>query len=83
MYYNQCTFVKNLGFGKKLTYVAYIPTTYAKLYNIVKLKRNDVWEDGWEIWQVGPKVDEKALPDAHAEVKAHRRRTGDSLPKKA
>ena len=83
MKYNQCTMMASVGFRGKTTYTAYIPTKYAIKGKLLKLKINDKWENGWEVISVGPQIDEKCLPDAHAEVKAHRKRTGDSMPKKA
>ena len=78
MFYNQCSLIKD----KKTTYIAYIPNEYAIIGKMLKLKINDVWENGWVVKGIGPKIDVKMLPDAHAEVKAHRKRTGDSMPKK-
>lgn len=87
MTYNQCSFIKRHYLTKDLRqyvdfyYTAYIPTKYAIEGKVLKIKIDDVWEDGWIVISVGPKVDKKALPNTHAEVKAHRKRTGDSMRK--
>ena len=76
--YKQCTLKK--GNTQK---VSWIPSKYAKLNKILKLKRGDVWTDGWEVISVSTnEVDEKILPDSHNMIKSHRKRTGDANPKK-
>jgi hypothetical protein len=87
MKYCQCTLEKptETGFLRKVTY---IPAKFAVLGKVIKLKQtinpdfDDDWEDGWVVKNFGEAVDEKHLPDSHAEIKAHRRATGDALPKR-
>jgi hypothetical protein len=42
---------------KNANQTSYIPEQFARVGNIVKLKdQNGVWEDGWVIFQCGPRV---------------------------
>lgn len=89
-YYNQCTLEKEVVAQTQQTdpsrltlkQVSWIPTKYASLGRIVKLKNDQgEWEDGWTITSVGEKTPENVIPDIHAGIKAHRKSTGDSLKK--
>lgn len=61
---------------------SWIPEKYAKIGDKLKLRENDVWDDGWEVMFVGDDVlKQEDLPDAHKAAKVHKKRTGDSLPK--
>jgi hypothetical protein len=59
--------------------VSWIPQKFASLGEVVKLKDDDEWSDGWVIESVGTTNE---LP-THIDkaVREHRKRTGDSLPK--
>lgn len=86
MIYNQCTLVKRESTNDKdativSTRVSYIPKKYAILNKILKLKNNDVWEDGWKVTFVGPDTPEDQVPDVHSDIKGHRKMTGDSIKK--
>ena len=76
MIYKQCVIQKDTT---KTT--TWIPEKYAHKGKILKLKDNGVWEDGWAVVSVGSALDEKYLSDSHKDIKLHRKRTGDSLPK--
>lgn len=79
--YRQCTLVKNRR-GVTFTKVSWIPSNFAKIKKILKLKYNDKWEDGWEVVSASEKeVEEQHLPDSHKAIKGHRKMTGDSIPK--
>ena len=82
MKYCQCTLQKRTETGY-VEVVSYIPQKYAKLDNTLRLKEeNGEWQTGYTVKTVGEPIDESLLPDRHEEVKAHRRATGDSLPRK-
>lgn len=82
MKYNQCTLEKTVG-GHKMQIVSYIPSKFANIGQSVRLKNEEEkWDGGYIVKTVGPAVDEEFLPDRHSEIKAHRRATGDSMPKK-
>jgi hypothetical protein len=82
-YYRQCTLERPTENGCEKI-VSYIPDKFAKVGATVKLKEeNDEWSTGWIVKTASPaKVEEKLLPDSHRDAKAHRRATGDALPKK-
>ena len=76
VYYSQC----KLKRGNTET-VCWIPEKYAIIGKVVKLKGLDEeWEEGWVVEQSYSRVLEENLPDSHKEIKAHKKRTGDSLP---
>lgn len=45
------------------------------------MKKDGKWDDGWMVDHVSDPVDEP--PDSRAAIRSHRKRTGDSSPKKA
>lgn len=81
--YTQCTLEKYNNCGGRTTQTSFIPSKFAVLDSIVRLKDAcGIWEDGWLVISVGATVDEDFLPDSHKAIKEHRKKTGDSLPKK-
>jgi hypothetical protein len=81
-FYCQCRLTKKIPTGQ-LELVSFIPEKFAVVDRILKLKNEDgQWEDGWRVHNVGSRVGEDLLPDTHADIKAHRRATGDALPKR-
>ena len=58
---------------------AYIPSKFAKLNKIVKIKTDDGWDCGWKVIFVGHTINE--VTNVRQQIKKHRRNTGDSLPK--
>lgn len=59
--------------------VAFIPIKYAVLGKVLKIQNNaGRWIDGWVVMSVGEPM---VPPNIHKEIKSHRKRTGDSLPK--
>lgn len=77
MNFQQCKLKKENTFQ-----VAFIPSKFAKVNKMLKIKENDIWTDGWKVFEVySTIVAEEMLPDSHKIIKAHRDKTGDSLPK--
>ncbi len=71
--YRQCVLVKD-----GVQQVAWIPAQFAIYRNVIQLKADGQWSDGWMVWEVWPQsVPERQLPDSHLERKAHKRATGD------
>jgi len=50
-FYRQCVLEKETS-----RQTSYIPETYAIKDQVLQLKENEVWEDGWKVIKVGPKV---------------------------
>jgi hypothetical protein len=74
--YRQCTLVKN-----NVATVSYIPSEYAIVGKILKLKKDDdTWSDGWVVESAGALT--SSPPDYRKDIRAHKKMTGDSLPKK-
>jgi len=82
-YYKQCTLRKTLNPTTTRTQVAWIPEKYASEGKVIKIRNeDDQWDDGWVVLSNGDtKRSEKQLPDYHAMIKGHRKKTGDALPK--
>lgn len=57
----------------------YIPEKFAKLGEILKIKTNGVWKDGWEVTEVGTSI--AGIPDIRKSIRGHRKNTGDSIKK--
>lgn len=68
---------------KKNTFqTSYIPEKFAILNKIVKLKEDGEWNDGWKVIAVSSlRHKDDDLPDSHAQIKWHRKTTGDSQKK--
>lgn len=80
-YFCQCRLSKKNGNASTTSQVTWIPEKFAKIGDMLKLKNNDVWVDGWKVESVGGRLEEAMLPDPHNDIKAHRKSTGDSLRK--
>lgn len=73
MKYKQC----RLKRGTSET-TSWIPEKYAVPGKTLKLKEGNVWVDGWTVeWASEESRPEELLPDYHAEIKGHRKATGD------
>lgn len=48
----QCRLYRHLPEGRQ-TQVAWLPEKFAEVGRILKLKDNDVWEDGWVVSSIG------------------------------
>lgn len=81
-YYKQCHLEKKTKESIS-SQVAWIPEKFAKAGNVIKIKNDDnTWVDGWVVKSFGEtRIEEDDLPDSHAAVKSHRKRTGDAMPK--
>jgi hypothetical protein len=76
-YYRQCKLQKKNTFQ-----TSYIPEEFAVMNKIIKLRDNNVWDDGWKVIAVSSsRHADDNLPDSHSSIKAHRRATGDSQRK--
>lgn len=53
-YYRQCEMRKPLENGYT-SHIAWIPEKYAVKEKIIKIKFDDGWIDGWEVYYVGNK----------------------------
>jgi len=84
-YYKQCTLRKTLGPTTTRCQTAWIPEKFAIKGKVIKIRDKDdgdQWDDGWVVLSNGgTKRSEKQLPDYHAMIKGHRKKTGDALPK--
>lgn len=80
--YRQCRLKRTL---KESTchQTSYIPEPFCVEGKVLKLKNsNGEWENGWVVEQASShRVEHDELPDAHQEIKSHRKATGDSQRK--
>lgn len=58
--------------------MSWIPAKYAVKGKTLKLRSNGEWEDGWVVNETYATRMDDDLPDSHAEIKSHRKATGDS-----
>jgi len=79
--FRQCT-LRKPSCGGHVEIVVYIPIKFASVGDTLRL-RNDsgVWSDGWVVHAVHGTLSKSELPDTRPSIKAHRRKTGDSLPR--
>jgi hypothetical protein len=82
MIYKQCVLRKYKDDSSYSELVSFIPDRFSNVGETLKLKNNDVWEDGWKVISVGAALEEKNLPDSHKAIKQHRKATGDAEPKR-
>jgi hypothetical protein len=81
VYYRQCQLVRPCS-GGEMRLTSWIPETFAVTGRRLRIRDGEDWQEGWIVGYVGPyRVAAEDLPDPHDDVKRHRRRTGDSLPK--
>ena len=78
--YIQCKLVRSVGTECHVM-TTYLSKKHAELDNVLKL-RNEFgkWIDGWIVFGVFTHK-RIGVPDIRKSVRAHRKRTGDSLPK--
>ncbi len=81
--FKQCVLNKQGPDGFKST-VTWLPAEFAVKGRTLRLKKSDdSWDLGWTVFSVSETaLSEKCLPDYHKDIKAHRKATGDSMPKK-
>ena len=59
---------------------AFIPEEFAVEGMVLKIKQDGKWEDGWKVTGIG--IKRIGVPQVAKSIREHRKRTGDSLPKK-
>ena len=69
--YRQCRLEKKDGEGVK-EQVAFIPAEFAFVGNIVGIKKDGLWEDGWTVMVAGPDTDESYVNGLRRAWKRHR-----------
>jgi hypothetical protein len=80
--YAQCS-MRRIVDGSCVVTTSYIPTQFAKVGRVLKLKdSDDRWVDGWVVETVGDVVVEgDSVPDHRKAIRNHRKSTGDSAPR--
>jgi hypothetical protein len=78
--YRQCELIKKTSEGE-VRQTSYIPEKYAIKGKVLKLLKNDIWDNGWLVVFAGDLIDEP--PDWKQAIRVHRDNTGDSEPKVA
>ncbi len=81
VYYRQCELIKKIDANLVERDTCWIPEKYAVYGDILKIRQNGEWTDGWYVSEVGIKLLESLIPNPHSMTKTHRKQTGDSLPK--
>lgn len=79
VFYRQCALCQD----RLRWQTSWIPEKFAVQDKVLRLKNAaGKWEDGWVVVLIGKtRLPENLLPNTHAEVKQHRRNTGDAMPK--
>lgn len=77
--YVQCHLRRNMEGGGHSELTTFLPAKFAVKNMTLKLRTNSGWQDGWKVVRTYSK--RYGVPDVRKEVRAHRKRTGDSLPK--
>ena len=82
-YFRQCHLVKRVEAGT-MHQTTWIPERFAIVGKVLKLRDDGgAWDDGWRVERAGrTRLAEDDLFDSHQDTKAHRRATGDSMPKR-
>jgi hypothetical protein len=76
--YTQCRLEKTV-FEATIEQTAWIPSCFARVGNTIKIKKADVWVDGWKVVATYQSMDE--VPHFELIRRTHRKKTGDSEPK--
>jgi len=72
-YSRQCVLINaNANGGKKIK-TSWIPEKFAIVGKVLKLKENGEWEDGWEVFKVGTRLDSKTVNENSQLHKKHRK----------
>jgi hypothetical protein len=81
IYYRQCRLVRKVASGE-VHQTSWIPEPFAVVGQVLKLRQDTEWVDGWTVtWVSDTRLAKEMLPDPHREIKAHRKTTGDSMKK--
>ena len=80
--YAQCA-MRRIVADTSVVTTAYIPTKFAKVGRVLKLKdSDDHWVDGWVVETVsGVIVQGDRVPNYRKAIRNHRKSTGDSTPR--
>lgn len=76
----QCQLERSTTTGK-VVQTTWLPSRYATRGAHLRLRDDGVWTDGWKVVVVGS--ESARAPNAHADARAHRRATGDALPRRS
>ena len=83
LHYRQCHLEKGMA-GGKLCQTSWLPEPFARVGQVVRLRDEANWVDGWLVTTVSEvRFAESMLPDAHEAIKSHRNATGDSMKRRA
>jgi hypothetical protein len=77
-FYKQCKLIRN-----NTECTSWIPEQFAVVGKGLKLKDGQNWINGWVVKEVYSRLAENQLPNFNKDVRIHRKKTGDSLPKKS
>ncbi len=77
----QCALIGKTSDKNSIYTVSYIPKKFAVVGNILKLKFDSVWSNGWKVYEIYPNSETDVVPNVKKMIKEHRKRTGDSFPK--
>ena len=87
-FYRQCRLVRPLdaagGRMQTAEMTSYLPVQFAKVGETVRLRDPEGhWTDGWIVEAISTEsIPEEALPDSHADIRGHRRNTGDATSRR-
>ncbi len=78
----QCA-MRRIVAGASVVTTSYIPTQFAKVGRVLKLKdSDDRWVNGWVVETVSDVIVEgDSVPDYRKAIRSHRKTTGDSTPR--
>lgn len=82
--YRQCELIKPVPPSWCVQVVTWLPEKYATEGEVVQLRNRGQWDDGYVVRRVfGDGLPWDAIPDPPRDFRAHKKRTGDSEPKRA
>lgn len=71
--YKQCKLKRNSTYQ-----TVYLPIEFAVLNKLLKLKNNNVWDNGWKVIEVYHNSLTDEVTHVPKLIREHRKRTGDS-----
>jgi hypothetical protein len=72
LYYRQCSLQKKIENGT-INQVSWIPESFAILGKYLKLLENDVWENGWQVVNIGGRQDREYRLERSRDYKRQRK----------